>query len=79
MKIYGQIGISGHDTLRYQAINSIIALVAQFLCILFIDRFGRRWTLINGNLGNTVTFIVACALLAQFPPADSTQGHIGPL
>ncbi|RJE24268.1 transporter [Aspergillus sclerotialis] len=74
VKIYGQIGISGDDTLRYQAINSIIALVAQFLCILFIDRFGRRWTLITGNLGNMVTFIVACALLAQFPPEVSNTG-----
>lgn len=74
MTIYGQIGIKGDDTLRYQAINSIIALVAQFLCILFIDRFGRRWTLILGNLGNMVTFIAACVLLALFPPEISNTG-----
>ncbi|KAJ5684669.1 uncharacterized protein N7477_001014 [Penicillium maclennaniae] len=71
--IYEQIGISGEATLRYQAINSIIALIAQFLCILFIDRFGRRWTLISGNLGNCVTFIIATALLAKFPP--NNQQH----
>lgn len=76
--IYEQIGISGEATLRYQAINSIIALIAQFLCILFIDRFGRRWTLISGNLGNCVTFIIATVLLAKFPPTtNSTGAHWG--
>ncbi|KAF2089787.1 general substrate transporter [Saccharata proteae CBS 121410] len=72
--IYGQIGISGNDSLKYQAINSIIALVAQFLCLLFIDHLGRRWTLIGGNLGNTVTFIIATALLAIYPPG-ATGNH----
>ncbi|OGE56639.1 hypothetical protein PENARI_c003G10435 [Penicillium arizonense] len=73
-KIYEQIGISGSDTLRYQAINSIIALIAQFLCMMFIDRFGRRWTLITGNLGNMVTFIIATILLAKFPPSTNNTG-----
>ncbi|KAI9041563.1 sugar porter family MFS transporter [Aspergillus affinis] len=76
--IYGQIGIKGDETLRYQAINSVIALVAQFLCMMFIDRLGRRWTLISGNLGNMVTFIVACVLLAKFPPeVNNTGAHWG--
>lgn len=69
--IYGQIGISGDDTLKYQGINSIIALIAQFCTILFIDRTGRRWPLILGNLGNMVTFIIATILLAKFPPGTS--------
>ncbi|EXJ89391.1 hypothetical protein A1O3_02458 [Capronia epimyces CBS 606.96] len=71
--IYGQIGITGDDTLKYQGINSIIALVAQFCTILFIDHTGRRWPLIGGNLGNMVTFIVATVLLATFPPGVSTN------
>ncbi|CAI6331022.1 unnamed protein product [Periconia digitata] len=66
--IYGLMGIEGDDTLKYQAISSIIALIAQALCILLIDRFGRRWPLILGNLGNMVTFIIATILLAVFPP-----------
>ncbi|KGO75210.1 Major facilitator superfamily domain, general substrate transporter [Penicillium italicum] len=72
--IYGQIGISNQDTLKYQAINSVIALVGQFLCMMYIDRFGRRWTLIGGNLGNMVTFIIATVLLAQFPPTSNNTG-----
>ena len=69
--VYGQIGINGSNTLKYQAINNIIALIAQFCCILFIDKFGRRWPLILGNLGNCLTFIIATILIAQFPPGVS--------
>jgi sugar porter (SP) family MFS transporter len=73
VSIYELMGIQGDDTLKYQAISSVIALVAQFLCILFIDKFGRRWTLIFGNLGNMVTFIIATILLAKFPPGASNN------
>jgi hypothetical protein len=66
--VHGQIGISGTDTLKYLGISSVIALIAQFLCILLIDKTGRCWALIGGNLGNMVTFIIAVALLAKFPP-----------
>ena len=74
--IYSKIGIAGDETLKYQAISSVIALVAQFLCILLIDHTGRRWPLICGNLGNMVTFIIATVLLAKFPPCvgDSSNG-----
>ena len=65
--IYGKMGIPTNDTLKYQGISSIIALIAQFLCILFIDYTGRRWALIGGNLGNFVTFVIATILLACFP------------
>ncbi|KAI5458263.1 general substrate transporter [Mariannaea sp. PMI_226] len=68
--IYGKIGISGDDTLKYQAISSCIALFAQFLCILLIDMTGRRWPLILGNVGNGITFIIATILLAKFPPGS---------
>ncbi|KAF2188041.1 MFS sugar transporter-like protein [Zopfia rhizophila CBS 207.26] len=71
--IYGQMGIEGDATLKYQATSSVIALIAQFLCILLIDYTGRRWPLILGNLGNMVTFIIATILLAQFPPGSSSN------
>ncbi|KKA29359.1 hypothetical protein TD95_001954 [Thielaviopsis punctulata] len=74
VEIYAKIGIAGDDTLKYQAISSVIALVAQFLCMMFIDRTGRRWPLILGNLGNCVTFIIATILLARFPPGSENSG-----
>lgn len=57
--IYGLIGISGNKTLQYQAISSIIALLGEFSCMMLIDKFGRRWPLILGNLGNCVCFVRA--------------------
>ncbi|KAF2818436.1 general substrate transporter [Ophiobolus disseminans] len=73
VKIYGQMGIKGDDTLKYQAISSVIALFGQFLCIMFIDRVGRRWPLILGNLFNMVTFIISTIMLAVFPPGSSSN------
>ena len=74
VEIFAQIGISSQDSLKYQAINSIIALIAEGLCIAFIDKFGRRWTLIGGNLGNCISFIISTILLAKFPPTSTNKG-----
>jgi hypothetical protein len=52
--IYGQIGISGSNALKYQAINNIIGLLGEAACVLFIDKLGRRRPLIIGNLCNMV-------------------------
>jgi MFS family permease len=70
VEIYSNIGISSDDALQYQAISSVLALLAQICCMLTIDRTGRRWVLIIGNLANMVTFIIATALLAQYPPTE---------
>ncbi|KAM5350632.1 hypothetical protein ACJ41O_007137 [Fusarium nematophilum] len=77
VEIYKKIGIAGHDTLKYQAISSCIALFAQFLCMMLVDKTGRRWPLICGNLFNAVTFIIATALLATYPPGSHDAG-MGP-
>jgi len=75
VQIYGQAGIGPSDALKYQAINSIIALIGQALCIAFIDRFGRRWTLIWGNLFNMLTFIIATVMLVIYPPGKGTPAQ----
>jgi hypothetical protein len=67
VKIYGQIGISGSDALKYQAINNIIGLLAQAFCVLLVDRLGRRRPLITGNLVNMVCFLIACVLIGERP------------
>ncbi|KAI1495055.1 MFS transporter [Biscogniauxia mediterranea] len=77
VSIFAQIGISANDALKYQAINSILALIAQALCMLLIDRFGRRPTLIIGNLVNCVMFVIATVLLALFPPGTHSGGTAG--
>jgi hypothetical protein len=72
VKIYGQIGISGSDALKYQAINNIIALVGEACCVLFVDRLGRRRPLIAGNLFNMVCFLIACILIGKRPLPPSS-------
>ncbi|KAK7425986.1 hypothetical protein QQZ08_007568 [Neonectria magnoliae] len=75
VEIYKQAGIGASDALKYQAINSIIALIAQALCIAYIDRFGRRWTLIWGNLFNMLTFIIATIMLVVYPPGSGSAAQ----
>ncbi|KAF3919335.1 hypothetical protein ABW21_db0202748 [Orbilia brochopaga] len=72
--IFKEIGISTSTTLLLQAVNSIIALIAQFCCILFIDRLGRRWVLIVGNLVNMVAWIIVTALVAEFGGKTNANG-----
>ncbi|KAG6034620.1 hypothetical protein E4U41_006482 [Claviceps citrina] len=74
VKIFSKIGITGNETLRYQMISSVIALIAQFCCMMLIDKTGRRGPLIGGNLVNGVTFIIATILLSQFPPGSASSG-----
>jgi MFS family permease len=62
--IFKQIGIATNDTLKYQGISSIIAIIAQLCCLLFIDKTGRRWPQIIGNLVNCVFFVCySCPML----------------
>jgi len=73
-----QIGITGTQTLKYQAINSVIGLIAEALIMLFVDKLGRRTIIIWGNLAMCCTFIVSTILLARFPPsAENTGAHWG--
>lgn len=75
--IYKQIGIGTNDSLKYQAISSVLAILAQLCCLLVIDHTGRRWPLIGGNLLNCLTFIIATILLGVFPPSTNSSGGAG--
>lgn len=75
--IFAQIGISANEALKYQAINNILALIAQVLCMFLIDKFGRRPTIIAGNLVNCVMFVIVTILIAMFPPASNSGGTAG--
>ncbi|KAH7026420.1 general substrate transporter [Microdochium trichocladiopsis] len=75
--IFKQIGINTDDTLKYQAISSVLALIAQATCMATIDKFGRRWVVINGMLFNGLMFLIATILLAKFPPETNSAGTAG--
>lgn len=63
--IFNQIGIDSDNALKYQAINNVLALVAQATCIVFVDRLGRRKPLIAGNLVNCLMFMIATILIGK--------------
>jgi hypothetical protein len=69
--IFAQIGVGTEQTLKFQAINSVIALIAQFLCMLSIDYLGRRWPLIGANILNGICFLCGMILLKEFPPGKA--------
>lgn len=64
--IYKTVGVGTTDALKYQGISNVLSTLAQLATILTIDRFGRRWPLIIGNLVNCVCFIIVTAAIASF-------------
>jgi MFS family permease len=69
-----QVGITGEETLRYQAINSVIGLISEILIMFFVDKVGRRTIIIVGSLLMALTYIVSTVLMAEFPASDSNVG-----
>lgn len=69
--IYAQVGVGTSQALLYQGISYLWGIAGQLGTVLFIDRIGRRWTLIVGNLVCSLSFIVTSAAIAKFP-------HVGP-
>jgi len=69
-EIYKQVGIGTTSSLKYQAISNVLSVLAQLCTVLFIDKLGRRWPLIIGNIINGVCFIIVTAAIATFPKAS---------
>ncbi|KFZ14498.1 hypothetical protein V501_03197 [Pseudogymnoascus sp. VKM F-4519 (FW-2642)] len=77
-EIYKTINIGTTDALKYQGISNVLSILAQLCTILFIDRLGRRWPLICGNLVNCACFVIVTAAIATFPTASpSSQTSLG--
>jgi hypothetical protein len=72
-QIFASIGIDTDTTLGLQSGNSVIALIGEVLCILYIDRLGRRWPLITANALSGLTFVVGTAIIAIFPAGSNNQ------
>jgi sugar porter (SP) family MFS transporter len=73
-QIFAQIGIATKQTLLLAAVNAIIGLLGTSLCIVVIERAGRRPLEIGGSLIMTVTFAVNAALIQVFPASVSNTG-----
>ncbi|VUC23055.1 unnamed protein product [Clonostachys rosea] len=74
VSIFEQIGITGEETLRYQAINSVIGLISEVLIMLFVDKIGRRTIIITGSLLMSLTYVISTILMAKFPASENNVG-----
>ncbi|OWZ49870.1 glucose transporter [Cryptococcus neoformans 125.91] len=73
--VYASVGFSTNTSLLINSINSVNALIAQFCCILFVDKVGRRFPLIFGNILSGTCFAVATALAKQFADGRGSKGQ----
>ncbi|KAJ3746192.1 major facilitator superfamily domain-containing protein [Lentinula detonsa] len=53
--------------LLFQSINSVIALIGEACCVLWVDNTGRRLPLIIGNVASGLSFVVGSILMARWP------------
>lgn len=75
--IFKGFGFGTEQTLLLQSINSIIAIIGEITCIVFVDKLGRRLPLISCNIAVGTTFIIVIILQALFPPTDAGAFNVG--
>lgn len=73
-QIYAQIGIPTSESLLFNGVNAIIAFAGTSVCILVIDRVGRRRLEIYGAGFMCVTFLINAILIKEFPASASSTG-----
>ncbi|KAF9031875.1 general substrate transporter [Hymenopellis radicata] len=65
--IFTTMGFSSQRVLLFQSINSVIALIGEACCVLWVDSTGRRRPLIIGNVASGLSFVVGSILMARYP------------
>ena len=65
--IFTTMGFSNSRILLFQSINSVIALIGEACCVIWVDRTGRRLPLIVGNIASGLSFVVGTILMARWP------------
>ncbi|KAJ7437287.1 general substrate transporter [Mycena galericulata] len=65
--IFTTMGFSSTRILLFQSINSIIALIGEAACVIWIDATGRRRPMIIGNIASGLSFVVGSILMARYP------------
>ncbi|OAL57456.1 general substrate transporter [Pyrenochaeta sp. DS3sAY3a] len=74
-QIYKTLDIGTGDALKYQGISNVLSVLAQACTVALIDRIGRRWPLIIGNIVNGICWIIVTAAIAKFPSANPDLQH----
>ncbi|KAJ6514623.1 general substrate transporter [Mycena vulgaris] len=65
--IFTTMGFTSTRILLFQSINSIIALIGEAACVMWIDATGRRGPMIIGNAVSGLSFVVGAILMARWP------------
>ncbi|KAF7304179.1 MFS domain-containing protein [Mycena indigotica] len=65
--IFKTMGFSSTRILLFQSINSVIALLGEAACVIWIDATGRRKPMIVGNIASGLSFVVGSILMARWP------------
>ncbi|KAK7045192.1 MFS domain-containing protein [Favolaschia claudopus] len=65
--IFKTMGFTATRILLFQSINSIIALIGEAACVIWIDSTGRRMPMIVGNVASGLSFVVGSILMARYP------------
>ncbi|KAG6816364.1 hypothetical protein H0H87_006637 [Tephrocybe sp. NHM501043] len=74
--IFTTMGFSASRILLFQSINSVIALIGEACCVLWVDHTGRRRPLIVGNIASGLSFVVGSILMARWPGSvDNDAAH----
>ncbi|KAJ6585908.1 general substrate transporter [Mycena capillaripes] len=71
------MGFTSTRILLFQSVNSIIALIGEAACVLWIDATGRRGPMIIGNVVSGLSFVVGAILMARWP--GTVNNNVGPL
>jgi len=65
--IFVTMGFTSTRILLFQSINSVIALIGEACCVIWVDAIGRRRPLIIGNILSGLSFVVGSILMARYP------------
>jgi hypothetical protein len=72
--IFAQIGIPTSRALLFSAVNAIIAFAGTTVCILIIEKVGRRSLEIVGAAIMCLTFLINAILIQKFPASTPSNG-----
>ncbi|KIY73957.1 general substrate transporter [Cylindrobasidium torrendii FP15055 ss-10] len=74
--IFTTMGFTEERILLFQSVNSVIALIGEACCVLWVDHTGRRLPLIVGNIASGLSFVVGAILMARWPgTVDNDAAH----
>ncbi|KAJ8079372.1 hypothetical protein PM082_021877 [Marasmius tenuissimus] len=74
--IFTTMGFTSTRILLFQSINSVIALIGEACCVLWVDHTGRRKPLVVGNIASGLSFVVGSILMARWPgTVDNDAAH----